>query len=659
MRTKRRGDEQHGSGTTGRKSTTRARTVPSADDSSDVAIRLTLTLAVVVAFLASRLGPSNWLWGMNILRYYSSAIGLLFLGLSVAAIWWIRPLEDSSRIARGLSRARPLPAAFLAAAAALALFILFRSRSFLLGDGMELIRRIHQGDVPAPRAPLFNLLQPIFFRWFEQDQSAGSGESAAAISFLAGFLAVAAVVFHLVRVAHRRPAAALTALVFLLTTGGLQLFFGYVEVYALLATGTLIFVAASFDRLTGGGRGALAGATIGLATALVAHPFGTTLLPAWLYLVTGRPEGEAWRLSRRALFMITGAAAGLVMVLVLLFALHPEWEARGVSLRYLSPKVQFDGLLRGLAGINKPVSWNSEYTVFSIRHAADCWNTAWLSGAAALAFLAGALLLPAGRAAFRSPPVVLPLLAFVMITLYRVLWRTPLGALRDWDLYAGLGFGLAAIAAGLALAGVGRRLAGPALAAGLYFLVPWVGIQVDVDRAARRHFDGADAEPRPEPMIAAQFHGVMGDRFSSIRDFEMAARAYEKALQLRPRHEYAWRLGMTHFAARRFEQAIPPLEQALELRPDDRTTLLALAEVNVDAGHADAADRWIDRALALFPDSGAAWLQRGRNAARRGHPEEALRAFNRADSLFKPNDPARADLVRARATVTSAPSSPR
>ena len=221
------------------------------------------------------------------------------------------------------------------------------------------------------------------------------------------------------------------------------------------------------------------------------------------------------------------------------------------------------------------------------------------------------------------------------------------------DFYAGLGFGVSAIAAGLALTGVGRRLTGPVLSAALFFLVPWIGIQIDTGRAASRHFDGVDAEPRPEPMIAAQFHGVMGDRFSGMRDFTMAARAYERALQMRPRHEYAWRLGMAHFAAGRFDQAIPALEQALDLRPNDRTTLIALAEVHVDAGHVAAADQWIDRAIALYPDAGAAWLQRGRNELRKGRPAEAAIAFDRADSLFSPKDKARRDLLRAREAMAA------
>jgi len=658
MRTNPGSSSRPDSAAAGRRRPARSHTPVARDQPAEFTIRLSLTLAVVAGFLASRAGPSNWLWGMNILRYYPSAMGFLLLSLTVAAIWMLPARDDGGPLGRRLTL-HPALTGLLAGLAALVLFVIFRSKSFLLGDGLELIRRLHQGDIPAPRAPLFNALQPVFFRLFEQGDPPRSGESAAVISFLAGFLAVAIVAFHLLRIARSRPAAAATAAALLLTGGGMQLFFGYIEVYSLLATGTLIFMAAGFDRLTGGGRAATASATLGFVMAILAHPFGSTLLPAWLYLVSGRPEGEGWRLSRRVFVVIVGAGGALLLLLALVFALNPDWQAPGVRFRYLAPQVQIHGLIRGLEGFNESKAWASDYTVLSWRHAADCWNTLWLSGAAALAFVVGSLAVPAGRLAIRKPTVLFPLLGFGMILLYRFLWRTPLGALRDWDLYAGLGFGIGAIAAGLSLAGIGRRLAGPTLAAALYFLVPWIGIQIDSGRAASRHFDGVDAEPRPEPMVAAQFHGAMGDRFSGMRDFTMAARAYERALQIRPRHEYAWRLGMAHFAAGRFDAAIPALQKALDLRPNDRTTLIALAEVNVDAGNSVAADQWIDRALALYPDAGAAWLQRGRSEFRKGRLVEAAAAFDRADSLFSSKDIGRRDLVRAReALAAAAPSVP-
>jgi hypothetical protein len=632
----------------------RARGVRPGAEPGEIAVRAALGAAVIAAFLTSLLGPSNWVWGMNLLRYYPSAVGLLLVSVALVGIAFLPALDDDAGPARALAGAPPVGAGLLAAAAGLGLFVVFRTKSFLLGDGLELIRRLHQGEVPAPRSPLFNAVQPVFYGWLEQGESARGGESAAAISFLAGFLAVLGCVVFLARAARRQPAAALTAGALLLFTGGLQLFFGYVEVYGLLAAATLTFLAAAFDRLTGGDRRALAGATAALGFALLAHPFGTTLILPWLYLVAGRREGEAWRIDWRLLAWLVGAVLAAVVLLTIVFAMNPAWQAPGVKFRYLAPQVQLSGLWRGLAGLGDRKTWASEETIVSAVHVADCWNSVWLPGAAALAFVAGCLAVPATRRLLGAPTVRLGLLGLLMIVVYRIIWRTPLGAMRDWDLYSGLGFGVAGLAAGFAFAGAGRRLAGPALAASLFFLVPWIGIQVDSSRAARRHFDGVDAAPRPEPMIAAQFHGVMGDRFSSMREFGMATKAYERALAMRPRHEYAWRLGMAQFAAHDYAGAIGNLERALSLRPDDRTTLITLGEVCVDAGRVDEADKWLARARELYPDSGAAWLQTGRARQRRGDMAGAREAYDRADTLFGPKDRARRDLERARESLAAA-----
>ncbi|HEX7878536.1 MAG TPA: tetratricopeptide repeat protein [Candidatus Eisenbacteria bacterium] len=633
---------------------TRGKQRGTTEPAGETAVRTALTIAVLAGYFTGLLGPSNWVWGMNLLRYYPSAFGLLLMSAAVALVWFLPPIDDDSRSSLAFARVPPVGAGVGVALIGLALFVTFRTKSFLLGDGLELIRRLHQGEVPAPRSPLFNAVQPVFYRMLEQGDSARGGESAAAISFLAGFLGLLGAVFYLARLARRQPAAAITAGTLLLLTCGMQLFFGYVEVYSLLAAATLVFMAAAFDRLTGGGRTALIGATLAFGAAMLSHPFGTTLFLPWLYLVAGSGNDKSWHINWRLLAILLTSVIAAVLVLTLAFALNPAWQEPGMRFRYLSPQVQASGLIRGLLQIDSKLSWASEYTVLSWRHVADCVNSVWLPGAAALAFVVGCLAAPATRSAMRRPTVVMPLLGFVMILVYRIIWRTPLGAMRDWDLYAGLGFGIAAIAAGLSLAGAGRRLAGPVVAASLFFLVPWIGIQIDSSRAARRHFDGVDAEPRPEPMVAAQFHGVMGDRFSSMREFGMAAKAYERALAMRPRHEYAWRLGMAQFAAHDYEHAVINLKRALELRPGDVTTRITLGEVCIDAGRMDEADGWLDPVLAEDPASAGAWLQKGRAEQRRGRFDAAARAYARADTLFAPNARARRDHDRARESLRTA-----
>src|SRR5688572_10328488 len=65
----------------------RGRPKEAGDGSLDVRVRIALSAGVVAGFLSAHAGPSNWLWGMNLLRYYSEALGLLWTGAALAAIW--------------------------------------------------------------------------------------------------------------------------------------------------------------------------------------------------------------------------------------------------------------------------------------------------------------------------------------------------------------------------------------------------------------------------------------------------------------------------------------------------------------------------------------------------------------------------------------------
>jgi hypothetical protein len=621
----------------------------------EMTLRAGLSVALVAAWLAALAGPSNWLWGMNLLRYYPAAFGFVLTALGVAAIWLLPRTHPEGRAVTRLAATPPVVVALVVGALATLLFQLFRTESFLLGDGLELIRRLHQGEVPAPRSPLYNTMAPPLFRALAGGDLGGAAAAAGALSFMAGFAGTTGAAWHLARVARRDAPGAMTAAAFLLLCGAMQLFFGYVEVYALPGAATLLFFGAAFDRLTGGGRIPLVTATLALGVGLLSHPFAITLLPAWGALFFIARDGS-WSLpDRRTLVVVALLAGGVTAALSLLFAAWPEGRAPGAPLRYLAPQVYVGGLVAALENLGHPRPWADRYRVLSLVHAADSWNSLFLAGGVAACATAAFLASTSTRALSRRPLVAVPLLGFAGIVLFRAIFRTPLGAVRDWDLFAGLGFGAAGIAAGFALAGAGRRLAPAVAAAGLALLVPWIGVQLDPGRAARRHFDAIEAEPRPEPAVAAMAHGAMGDRFASLGNFELAERAYRRSLGLYPRHEYAWRLGMTLYARRDFAAAVTALEEALALRPEDRVSLVALGEVLVSDGQTTRADSVLSRARALYPGDGAAWLQTARARLARGDRDAARVALAEADRRMRSDDALRPDYARVAEALAESP----
>lgn len=620
---------------------------PAPADSTELPIRLSLTAAVLVGLLTPLAGPSNWLWGANLLRFYPGWVGPVLGALTLAMIWLLPPVEDDSWLPRLLLRIPPGVTALVVAIAGFFAFILARAHSFLLGDGLEITRRVHQGAVAAPRSALYNVLAPAFKRAVAGNSSPAVGLALQFVSFTAGTLALFAVAWLLARVARRHAPAALTAAAFLLLNGSMQLFCGYIESYPLLGMSMLVFYAAAFDRVTGGGRGPLLLAMVAAVTAGLSHPFGLTLAPPAFYLLAGRPVDGRYPLDRRLL-----RTAGLVLIVAvaadwLFFTLNPSAMQVGRPFRFLAPQVGILDLVRSSLHMGRMRAW-ARYSNFSLVHLADILNTLWITGAAALAAVLGALTTRAGRRAMTSPATRLALLSLLGLMFGRVIWRTPLGALRDWDLFSGIGFALAAVASGVALAGPARRMAGAAMAASLFFLVPWIGLQMSTERAARRHLEAVDAPPPLEPIVRGGFHGVMGDRFASIMSFDLAARAYHKALSYYPRTEYWWRLATVYMAAGRNPEAVRALNELLKMEPDNVTGLVTLGEVSIAMDRLAAADSVLDLALKVDPRFGPAWVQKARVKYGRLDRTGALADLARADSLIAPDDLTRRDLVRLR-----------
>lgn len=618
---------------------------------------MALAVAVVVSWLAGLAPASNWLWGMNLLRAFPPLSGALFAALCLGVILFAPPLNVAATAPPWLNRrAAPWLVALGVAGLALLLFHAGRAQSFLLGDGHEIIRRLRQGNAAvAARSPLYNLCAPPLFRLFGSADPARSGLAAGQLSLLAGALGWGLAAGFLVRVARRAPAHALTAGVLLLVTPVAQLFCGYVESYAPLAAAGLVFCAAGLDRVTGGGRAALGAALLAQGVAFAAHPFGVALVPATLYLLVRPSGGAELRIIRRRLLLALGALLGLGALLWIFFALNPGLRAGGQGLRYLAPQEHLSLLVNLFAQLFDARPWADTYRIYSPLHLADVFNTAWLAGAVGLAWLAALATQPAGRRALRSTPALFAGLMLPAELMFRGLLRTPLGAARDWDLFAGLGLALTSLAAATAVAGAGRRLAAPALAAGLFFTLPWIGIQASEPRSAARHLEAITAEPRPEGFVVSGYQGVMGDRLADARQPVMAERAYLQSLAAYPRYEYAWRLGVVEMGLKRYDRARAAFEQAAQLDPDNREALTELGSALTGLGRFVEADSVLARVVALHPrGAGEALIYRARLHFHQGDEAAGRHWLDEARRTLPPQDPAWRDVRRLEDELKSA-----
>lgn len=610
-------------------------------------LRHALALAVLVGLGAGLLPASNWRWGMNLLRYYPPLAAALLAAAALVVILAAPPLRAAWGAPRWLERrAAPWLVALGVALLGALFFQAARAHSYLLGDGYEIIRRLRQDNpAVAARSPILNLLLPPLFRLSGGLDPVRSGMAAGQLSLLAGVLGWGGAAFFLARAARRAPLGALTAAVLLLVTPVAQLFCGYVESYAPLTAALLVFCAAGFDRLTGGGRSALAAALAAQLLAFSGHPFGVALVPATLFLLAWRPDERVPGALRRRLLVALGALVALGLVLGVFFAFFPRLRAVGQAVRYLAPQEHVTLLVNLVAQLFDARPWADTYRINSWLHLADVFNTAWLCGAAGLAWLVALALQPAGRRALRATPVLFVALLLPAELGFRALLRTPLGAARDWDLFSGLGLALTSLAAASALAGAGRRLAWPALAAGLFFTLPWLGVQMSDGRSAARHFEGIEAAPVPEPFVLSGYHGVMGDRLVEVGQPALAEAAYARSLQAYPRYEYAWRLGVVEMALRNYDRARFAFARAAQLDPDNREALTELGAAYAGLGRLAAADSVLARVVALYPrDAGEALIYRARVHFHAGDDAQGRRWLEEARRTLPPGDAAWRDL---------------
>lgn len=628
----------------------------SAPDPIRLPLAAALSAAVLLELLIGLLPPSNWSWGANLLHYYPAGAAVAWAALTLALVWW--PARGRAPDgAAPITRLSPAVVALFAGIAALLCLHALRSQSHLLGDGYEVIRRLRQGNTPAPRSPLFNLFAPVVFRAMGGVGADGGGAAAGWFAILAGAITVAVVAFVAVRILRRGHAGGGAALALLVLTPLLQIFAGYVESYASFHAAAILFFAFAFDRLTGGGVGALAGATAALVIALASHPFAATLVPGWLLLAAAPVTAKdvAPGTTRRRLLFGAGALAAVTLALTLLFAVRPELRASNNPWRYASPQelaILAWKLFHNAFG-TRP--WAHRHTIASTLHVSDVLNTAWLVGAPGIAVLLGLLVRPEGRRALGSLPARVALLALPLALFSRSFLRTPLGASRDWDVFAGLGLGCNAVAAG-ALLGLGRGgWFRPVAAVGLFFALPYLGIQMSVDRSARRHFDAIEAEPRPEPFLESGYHGVMGDRFADLGQYGLATRAYERSLAVFPRKDYAWRLGTVEMAQRHYDRAVRALTQTIALDPDHREAMTELGNALNGLGRFAAADSVLARTIERYPaESGLAMVYRARARFLMGDSSGGNEWLTRAEQTLPPEDAGRKDLKRLRDEVADA-----
>ncbi len=537
--------------------------------------------AVIVALGAgSAFFPEHRLWGINHLAFlppWGRLVALLLMAVGMLPITGRLLSELSARATRWASRYPSTTRLFLilGAIAALAVFLGLSSSTLLLGDGTHIANSLRVVGENKPlgyylrQVPSVERVYPGTFAlytviaWVAQRAGIDYLDGIRATVALIGVAFLYIPLIYLRRSRMPVPGRVVVAGV-ILTSGVVELFFGYVEVYALVILLAAAFCVGGFRALSG--RSSLWWPVVCFAIGIVAHLQMLLLAPALLFLLAFRLVGSGRRLT---------VAAGVAAV----FSVAGSLVFRGIG--HLS---QFQ--------LPLPVPAFSD-SVLSVVRIVDVLNELLLLAPAtplilALLWLSWRSAGPSGRGGWArlagtiQPETLFTVVLAVPPILFLTLFPPALGMARDWDLFAICAVPIAAVAHVAAKRVTPRRWEGfmkagvfPALVASTVLTCAWIAVNANESMSVTRYnsvlrYDTTNAAYAYENL--SLYHHERGNIPGEIE-------ALERAMEYSPNPRYSFKIGLRYYSLGDRENGITWLGRSLRTRPEDGETRQFLAQM--------------------------------------------------------------------------------
>ena len=564
---------------------------------------------VVGLFLLAHLALS-WqsfpaLWGLDLLSYAPWGYALVF-ALGAVALWlpWPAALTAADPWRRdGWGRLARLALA----TAGLAFFVLWHTRTHLLGDGYLMLRELgmlvdRTGNEPLALWVLAKLYRAELGLGAEAVYRTAS--YAAGVCYIGLSFAVAAALS-----AERK--GRWIALGILLSAGYLQLFCGYVENYPPLFAGTLLYLWGGVLLMRG--QLPLWVLSGGLALLMTYHFIAAMLGPSLLVatrLGWRRGHGVGW--GR----LVGGLALGPVVVLAILYGIGLDLFAYATGLR--------GGHLLPVWAVPDTTQ---AYGLLDLRHGLDLLSVQLLVGAAPV------LVVLACKGAWRrgwSDERLFFAAAGGCALLFTALANPEIGAFRDWDILAfpalPLGLWAACVLVERQAWRAGRLICG---ACALHALV-WVGINADAEAGTARF-----ARLLDEGYLSrhARAHGLetLGVYYRETGQREQALASFARAAEVDPHNRrYGLLAAREALALQRPETAVRILTAAVAVAEEDPQLWDLLGTAYAAAGRYGDSVAAHRRAVARQGRDAVQWYNLGNALLLSGQPAEALSAYGEA-----------------------------
>ncbi len=574
------------------------------------------------------LWPSIPLWGVDFLLYMSRPIQGLFILLAVLLFipglrLRIRSWMNALPFALWGQGSRVWITRTLAITLALAAFVVLHSARHFLGDGYLLLQKLGADTFQdQSRAPLtFAFIRALHHAgrvFWETPEN-----TYRIYSYASGVLYVL-LSFPVASALGKNKLEKSVVLAVLLTTGYMQLFFGYVENYALYMPGLLLYLL--LGVYTQKSRLHLYAPAIVLGVLLALHQAFAVFGPSLLFLAY-----RTWRKGQGTVSSWKNTSASVAALFCVPVSTAVMFGLSGIG---------FEGYLDRMGGRNflplfAEPGLHSEYRIFSVEHLFDFLNQQMLT--APVACMVCVLI---RKRDLPNQPFLL--IAAVFPLFFTFLARPEIGVFRDWDIFSLPALPLTLWVATALMASIRARerlfhcsfiLCGSAAFHTLF----WIGLNASAGTAEARFVHLA---ARLTGVSAVNSWLTLGEFHRGQNNTAEALHAYKRSIDADPTNPNRWlTVGNICRDIGRSATAVEYYHKAVELQSELPIPYMNLGAAYNDLRQFDKAIEFTTKAIALQPDLVSAHLNLGAIYRKTGQFEKAVEHLEEACEL----DPLEAD----------------
>ena len=587
---------------------------------------------IAAVFLGLHIIPLIWranpLWGVDFLYYMPMSVQVAFVLLAV--LLFVPRIQRLCRICvtslpfalwgRGrrvwISRA-------LVILIALAGFILLSSARNFLGDGYRLMQ--------APGADKWTsmLRAPLTYTIIQTLHNIGSSiwetveNTYRTYSYASGVLYVL-FAFPVANILGKDTLERAIVLAFLLTAGYIQLFFGYVENYALFMPGLLLYL--NLGLRTCEDRAPLYFPAFLLGLLLALHRGFFVFGPSLLYLAYRNFRSRQYHIPTWKNAGVTAAALCCVPASVLFFL-----AVSGVGVHEYFLRA---GGSHFLPLFDEP-GFRAQYRIFALTHIIDWLNQYLLAAPAACMALCLLRKKDLSHHPFLAVCAVVPLC-------FSFVGNPELGAFRDWDAWS---LPAPLLTLWIAALVINRIRDSEQFSHGAFLICGaaalhsclWVGMNANAGTAEARFVHLTE---RLKVGASVDAWVAVGNVRRQEKRYLEALHAYKQARDADPSNPNRWLLvGATYRDKGQSANAIEYFKKAQELRPDLPIPFMNLGAAYSDIRQFDKAIEFTRKAIAIDPGLAAAHMNLGAIYRKTGQLEKAIEHLEKASAL-RPRDAA-------------------